>query len=432
MPRLSALALALIVSALLIACQETDPTELPKPTVTPTTTAQPTATASPTSTPTPLPTPTPTTVPLLVSTDNVQSLRAIEDYSDKCGMIFPDYWRPGGRWERLFDDQVTWGQFTQDIDRLLEELDQLDPPEEVAEYHDANLEAWRNLRDTAKVRPAGDLLHLDRSAFVGELFMELWFIIADAAVADEEKALLFEEIPRQRLAAFIGQDAYTADKAAQELLGSFPLLTGRTLYRCNHPMLVLDLTEKMRSAESLHSDSTKADLIPLVALYLATDGPHWINSTNWLSDAPPTYWERLRTDTRGRVFSLNLSRNGLSGEIPTEVGNILRLRTLAFAENRLNGRIPAELGNLMQLETLDLAGNQLSGEIPAELGNLLQLEFLNLTNNRLSGEIPAELENLVNLRWLTLAGNQFSGCIPNALAEIRKNDLDELGLPFCE
>ncbi len=57
---------------------------------------------------------------------------------------------------------------------------------------------------------------------------------------------------------------------------------------------------------------------------------------------------------------------------------------------------------------------------------------VSLRYNDLIGEIPAEAEGLSQLSWLYLASNRLSGCIPKALEEIPENDLDSLGLPFCE
>ena len=56
-----------------------------------------------------------------------------------------------------------------------------------------------------------------------------------------------------------------------------------------------------------------------------------------------------------------------------------------------------ELGNLTALTPLELSRNQLSGSIPSELGNLTALQVLWLNNNQLSGRIPTQLQNLTQL-----------------------------------
>ena len=129
-----------------------------------------------------------------------------------------------------------------------------------------------------------------------------------------------------------------------------------------------------------------------------------------------------------------LSANNLSGSIPRELGNLANLATLRLYDNRLSGEIPSELGNLGNLRELSLHTNQLSGEIPSELGNLGNLGQLYLYDNRLSGEIPSELGNLTNLIGLFLSGDlhDLTGCIPVGLRDVQNNDLDRLGLPFCD
>ena len=155
------------------------------------------------------------------------------------------------------------------------------------------------------------------------------------------------------------------------------------------------------------SGSVETDREALVILYNATDGENWDGSANWLSDAPLVEWEGVSTDDDGRVTYLVLDGNGLSGEIPPE------------------------LGSLSNLSWLMLNGNGLSGEIPPELGSLSNLKVLRLDNTYLSGEIPEELGNLSNLEHLGLSSfNDLSGCVPSSLE-------DQLivfvlgGLPFC-
>ncbi len=124
--------------------------------------------------------------------------------------------------------------------------------------------------------------------------------------------------------------------------------------------------------------------------------------------------------------------NRLSGGIPHELSNLYNLRRLNLASNQLSGEIPAELGSLAALRELNLSSNQLTGPVPASLGNLSNLAVLQLSENRLSGEIPASLGNLTDLVILRLAPNQFTGCVPAGLRDVADNDLNELGLPYCD
>ncbi|MCY4579052.1 MAG: hypothetical protein OXD31_08385 [Chloroflexi bacterium] len=204
--------------------------------------------------------------------------------------------------------------------------------------------------------------------------------------------------------------------------------------------------------------SAETDREALVALYNATDGPGWNIGIdgNWLTDAPLDEWYGVFTDDSGRVTSLLLGANNLSGEIPPELGSLANLRLLRLGsndlsgemptelgslanlevlrlyENRLSGEIPPELSNLANLAYMELGDNQLSGEIPPELGILANLKGLRLDENQLSGEIPPELGNLANLENLYLSDNQLSGCVPSSLqGQLDMTYSDLGGLPFC-
>lgn len=160
-----------------------------------------------------------------------------------------------------------------------------------------------------------------------------------------------------------------------------------------------------------------------MALYASADGTNWTNSTNWLSDAPLSDWYGVITDSNGLVIELNLSSSGLSGEIPSEFGELVNLRKLSLGHNNLTGAIPPQFGSFTNLKYLSLNDNSLTGQIPRGLGYLLHLTELRLSNNNLIGEISAELGNLATLEWLFLDSNRLAGEIPP------KRQSHEFGLP---
>ena len=77
--------------------------------------------------------------------------------------------------------------------------------------------------------------------------------------------------------------------------------------------------------------------------------------------------------------------------------DITTTTTLALSNNQLTGEIPSEIGQLTNLTELWLSGNGFTGEIPSEIGNLTNLNYLDLGYNELTGEIPPEIWNLTNL-----------------------------------
>ena len=54
-----------------------------------------------------------------------------------------------------------------------------------------------------------------------------------------------------------------------------------------------------------------SDRAALAALYDATDGPSWLDKTNWLSDLPLDDWYGVTTDDEGRVVALDLSEQSV-------------------------------------------------------------------------------------------------------------------------
>ena len=158
----------------------------------------------------------------------------------------------------------------------------------------------------------------------------------------------------------------------------------------------------------------------LVALYQATDGPHWHSADNWLTDAPLEDWYGIDADAAGRVVGLDLIANNLTGSIPPELGSLDGLGRLRLQRNALAGPIPPELGRLTSLERLDLYENDLTGPVPPELGDLASLEHLDLANNNLTGSIPPALGRPTRLERLDLSENGLTGPIPPELGDLVK------------
>ena len=172
-----------------------------------------------------------------------------------------------------------------------------------------------------------------------------------------------------------------------------------------------------------------SDRATLEAFYRATNGPDWINSENWLTDAPLDDWYGVVTDGEGRVVELVLAgtfdsedatrtSHGLTGSVPPELGRLTHLTVLSLERNRLTGPIPPELGDLIRLESLNLHGNALTGPIPPELGSLSRMTSLLLSANKLTGPIPSDLGRLSRLQRLYLYRNSLEDQIPPELGNL--------------
>ena len=231
----------------------------------------------------------------------------------------------------------------------------------------------------------------------------------------------------------------------------------------------------------------ESDRAVLVTLYNATNGPNWINKENWLSDAPLGEWYGVNTE--GRVVSLWLSNNNLSGTIPDELGKLIKLRQMGLQNNpSLSGTLPLTFTTLTSLEYLYVAGTGICApanpEIQVWLSTIEQhdvstncadidtgiltafynstggsdwtnkdnwlsdaplndwygvstdetgrVKSLVLPGNNLRGAVPPEVADLANLRGLNLSLNDgLIGPLPLRLAALKLESLDFDGTHVC-
>nr|XP_043639093.1 receptor-like protein EIX2 [Erigeron canadensis] len=119
-----------------------------------------------------------------------------------------------------------------------------------------------------------------------------------------------------------------------------------------------------------------------------------------------------REDTYSTILELvmlfDLSSNQLVGQIPSEVTDLLKLKSLNFSRNKLTGKIPNNIGNLKSLETFDVSVNRLSGELPMSLSSLSFLSNFNVSNNNLTGKVPPSTQ-LQSFKESSFLGNNLCG-----------------------
>ena len=99
------------------------------------------------------------------------------------------------------------------------------------------------------------------------------------------------------------------------------------------------------------------------------------------------------------LMILDLSRSGIGGFVPTEIGQTQSLTALVLDGTfNLRGTLPTEIGNIPNVQVLQLfnsdiekaqyqqslASNLLGGEIPTEIGFLASLYHLLLRSDRTS------------------------------------------------
>ncbi|KAL6542753.1 hypothetical protein OROHE_010273 [Orobanche hederae] len=144
---------------------------------------------------------------------------------------------------------------------------------------------------------------------------------------------------------------------------------------------------------------------------------------NLLSGTIPRQWASTQLN------SISVLVNRLSGEIPSELGNITSLTYLNIEANGFSGFVPSDIGRLINLKSLILSSNKLTGQLPALLSGLTNLNDFRINDNNLTGRIPDFIQNWRQLGKLELQASGLEGPIPltisllNTLTDLRISDL---------
>ncbi|KAK9124551.1 hypothetical protein Sjap_014153 [Stephania japonica] len=192
----------------------------------------------------------------------------------------------------------------------------------------------------------------------------------------------------------------------------------------------------------------------------------------------PALFPQLRTLTLGscnlgvfpdflrnqsRLTYLDLSNNGISGNLPCWIENIGNgsLRSLNLSHNSLeNPERPFSNSSFKELFTLDLhanlfqgpipilppsadyldySHNNLSDSIPNNIGSFLSwTRFFSLANNNIHGQLPeslcdasaievVDLSKDCALKTINLNGNRLEGHVPTSLSNCKKLEVLDLG-----
>ena len=198
------------------ATQTAAPTATPVPVPTNTSTPAPAATPrpEPTATPTNVPVPTPTATQIPASAG-----LSVAAYAQLCEAAVSEV---AGDITVAEDEDFTWGDFAELLGSLEGAYDQLSPPQEIQEYHDANLRAYEALLTHARSRPSEDSFIEEFLEVAFELIEVAFEIGFDTTKTDDEKERLIEEREQEIFGEFFGSDFAAAAQNVEEARQALP------------------------------------------------------------------------------------------------------------------------------------------------------------------------------------------------------------------
>ncbi|XP_023516789.1 probable inactive receptor kinase At5g10020 [Cucurbita pepo subsp. pepo] len=114
---------------------------------------------------------------------------------------------------------------------------------------------------------------------------------------------------------------------------------------------------------------------------------------------------------------IDLSYNRLNGPVPSTLFHSVKLTDLNLSGNNFTGPMPLyesiNSTSSSSLKSLDLSRNSLTGHLPSELSTFHSLVYLNLSRNYFDGIIPGNLPNSLN--GFDVSFNNLSGEVPENL-----------------
>lgn len=140
----------------------------------------------------------------------------------------------------------------------------------------------------------------------------------------------------------------------------------------------------------------------------------WLWESSLMTGTIPT-----EIGTMDALASIALDACQLTGTLPSELGLLKQLSALYLNDNHLTASIPTELGGLSAMDwNFQLNSNDLTGSIPSELGLLQTVSSFQVHANNLVGSFPSELGQMELLTKLSISNTSITGTIPNSLCSL--------------
>ncbi|XP_052199707.1 receptor-like protein 14 isoform X6 [Diospyros lotus] len=208
--------------------------------------------------------------------------------------------------------------------------------------------------------------------------------------------LSFNWINNSKILEFIGGISSLKSLNLQENeLGSLVDLTSFKKFRTLTNLEVLDLG---------YNGINNSKILEFI------DGISSLKSLNLEGNSLGSSVDLTNLENVSHLEELYLDRATLPNDFLSSIGAMTSLQVLSLAWSGLIGTLPSHQGlcELKTLQEIDLSFNGLRGQVPWCLRNLTSLKFLDISNNQFIGNIAlSPLANIISLEYLMLSNNKF-------------------------
>ncbi|CAH2073323.1 unnamed protein product [Thlaspi arvense] len=277
-------------------------------------------------------------------------------------------------------------------------------------------------------------LNLSHNALNGGFFSEdSMGLFKNLETIDLENNQINGELPR-----FGSQPSLRILKLARnQLFGTVP----QELLQSSIPLRELDLSRNGFTGVSFYSSAGSISEINSTTLTLLN-----LSSNGLSGELPSSLKSCLVIDLSGNTFSgdvsvvrkweatpdiLDLSSNSLSGSLPNFTSAFSRLSVLSIRNNSVAGSLPSlwDDSGASQFSVIDLSSNKFSGSIPQSFFTFGSLKSLNLSMNNLEGPIPFRgsrasellaLTSVPQMELLDLSTNSLTGMLPRDIGTMER------------
>lgn len=179
----------------------------------------------------------------------------------------------------------------------------------------------------------------------------------------------------------------------------------------------------------------------LIAFYNATGGDNWTRNDNWCSDKPLDEWYGIQTGAWssegnvGRLWSISLNDNNLTGTITNELDNLEHLKWIDITGNNLES---INIKSCPRFEDIECDGNNLTA---INIIDCPQFNFLGCSNNLLT---LLDISQFPELQGLNCSNNKLTSldtsncpklfslsCGGNPITELDLTNNSELDYLYC-